>query len=100
MNNNFENFLISQMEEVINSFTSDLEGILEGENEIKSNQKEDILKDFKDIIETISPYQGVLGPQIKGQINHITHLLDTSNKIDEGEEHPLNTQPLSDTQEN
>jgi Asp-tRNA(Asn)/Glu-tRNA(Gln) amidotransferase C subunit len=97
MNNNFENFLLSQMEEILNSFTS-LEEILEGENEISKNQKEDILKDFKDIIETISPYQGVLGPQIKGQINYITQLLDTSNEVDEGEEHPLNTQPLSDIQ--
>jgi Asp-tRNA(Asn)/Glu-tRNA(Gln) amidotransferase C subunit len=97
MNDNFENFLISQMEEILNSFTS-LEEILEGENEISKNQKEDILKDFKDIIETISPYQGVLGPQIKGQINYITQLLDTSNEVDEGEEHPLNTQPLSDIQ--
>ena len=99
MNNNFENFLLSQMEEVLNSFTS-LEEILEGENEISKIQKEDILRDFKDIVETISPYQGVLGPQIKGQINYITQLLDTSNEVDEGEEHPLNTQPLSDIQEN
>jgi Asp-tRNA(Asn)/Glu-tRNA(Gln) amidotransferase C subunit len=97
MNDNFENFLISQMGEILNSFTS-LEEILEGENEISKNQKEDILKDFKDIIETISPYQGVLGPQIKGQINYITQLLDTSNEVDEGEEHSLNTQPLSDIQ--
>ena len=97
MNDNFENFLISQMGEILNSFTS-LEEILEGENEISKNQKEDILKDFKDIIETISPYQGVLGPQIKGQINYITQLLDTSNEVDEGEEHPLNTTPLSDIQ--
>jgi hypothetical protein len=97
MSGNFENFLISQMEEILNSFTS-LEEILEGENEISKNQKEDILKDFKDIVETISPYQGVLGPQIKGQINYITQLLDTSNEVDEGEEHPLNTQPLSDIQ--
>jgi Asp-tRNA(Asn)/Glu-tRNA(Gln) amidotransferase C subunit len=99
MKDNFENFLISQMEEILNSFTS-LEEILEGKNEISKNQKEDILKDFKDIIETISPYQGVLGPQIKGQINYITQLLDTSNEVDEGEEHLLNTQPLSDIQEN
>jgi Asp-tRNA(Asn)/Glu-tRNA(Gln) amidotransferase C subunit len=99
MNNNFENFLLSQMEEVLNSFTS-LEEILEGENEISKIQKEDILRDFKDIVETISPYQGVLGPQIKGQINYITQLLDTSNEVDEGEEHPLNTTPLSDIQEN
>jgi Asp-tRNA(Asn)/Glu-tRNA(Gln) amidotransferase C subunit len=99
MNDNFENFLISQMEEILNSFNS-LEEILEGENEISKNQKEDILKDFKDIIETISPYQGVLGPQIKGQINYITQLLDTSNEVDEGEEHPLNTTPLTDIQEN
>jgi Asp-tRNA(Asn)/Glu-tRNA(Gln) amidotransferase C subunit len=99
MNNNFENFLLSQMEEVLNSFTS-LEEILKGENEISKIQKEDILRDFKDIVETISPYQGVLGPQIKGQINYITQLLDTSNEVDEGEEHPLNTTPLSDIQEN
>jgi hypothetical protein len=100
MNDNFENFLISQMEEIINSFTSNLEGILEDKNEIKLNQKEDILKDLKEIIETISPYQGVLRPQIKDKINHIQHLLDTSNEVYEGEEYPLNTPPLSDIQEN
>jgi len=100
MSNNFENFLISQMEEVMNSFTSNLEGILEGENEIPQNQKEDILKDLLDIVETISPYQGVLGPQLKDKINYIKHLLDTSNDIHEGEEHPLNTTSLSDIQEN
>lgn len=100
MNNNFENFLISQMEEVMSTFTSNLEEIVESGNELGKNEKEDILKDFKDIIETISPYQGVLGPQIKGQISYITQLLDTSNKVDEGEEHPLNTTPLSDIQEN
>jgi len=99
MKDNFENFLISQMEEILNSFTS-LEEILEGENEISKKQKEDILKDFKDVIETISPYQGILNPQIKDQINHITNLLDTSNEVGEGKEHPLNTTPLSDIQEN
>ena len=100
MNNNFENFLLSQMEEVMDSFTSNLEGILEGENKIPQNQKEDILKDLLDIVETISPYQSILGPQIKDKINHIKYLLDIPNEVDEGEEHPLNTQPLSDTQEN
>jgi len=98
MSDNFDSFLISQMEEVMNSFTSNLEGIIEGENEISQNQKEDILKDLLDIVETISPYQGVLGPQIKDKINHIKHLLNISNEVDEGEEHPLNTQPLSDIQ--
>lgn len=100
MSNNFENFLITQMEEVMNNFTSNLEGILEGKNEISQNQKEDILKDLLDIVETISPYQSLLGPQIKDKINHIKHLLDIPNEIDEGEEHPLNIQPLSDIQEN
>lgn len=100
MSNNFENFLISQMEEIMNTFTSNLEEVLKDENEISKNQKEDILKDLLDIVETISPYQGILNPQIKDQINHITHLLDTSNEVGEGEEHPLNTTPLSDVQEN
>lgn len=100
MNNNFENFLISQMEGIINSFTTDLEGVLEGEKNILESQKEDILKDLLDIIETISPYQSLLGPQIKDKINHIKHLLNTSDEVDEGEEHLLNTTPLSDIQEN
>lgn len=100
MKDNFENFLISQMEEVMNTFTSNLEGILEGEKDIPENQKEDILKDLLDIVETISPYQSLLGPQIKDKINHIKHLLNTSDEVDEGEEHPLNTQSLSDVQEN
>jgi hypothetical protein len=100
MSGNFESFLISQMEEVINSFTSNLEGILEGENKIPQNQKEDILKDLLDIVETISPYQGVLGPQLKDKINHIKLLLSESDVVHDGEEHPLNTTLLSDIQEN
>jgi division protein CdvB (Snf7/Vps24/ESCRT-III family) len=100
MKDNFENFLISQMEEIMNSFTSNLEEIIKEQNEFSETQKEDILKDLSDVVETISPYQGLLGPQIKDKINHIKHLLNTSNEIDEGKEHPLNTTPLSDIQEN
>jgi hypothetical protein len=100
MSNNFENFLITQMEEVMNNFTSNLEEILKDKNEIPETQKEDILKDLLDIVEVISPYQNLLGPQIKDKINHIKHLLNTSCDIDEGEEHPLNTTPLSNIQEN
>ena len=98
MNNNFENFLISQMEEVMNNFTSNIEEILEGHNEFSKKERENVLKDLLDVVETISPYQGLLGSQIKDKINHIKHLLDTSNEVDEGEEHPLNTTPLSDIQ--
>lgn len=100
LDNNFENFLIIQMEEVMNNFTSNLEEILNDKNEIPETQKEDILKDLLDIVEVISPYQSLLGPQIKDKINHIKHLLNTSCDIDEGEEHLLNTTPLSDIQEN
>lgn len=100
MKDNFENFLITQMEEVMNNFTSNLEEILKDKNEIPETQKEDILKDLLDIVEVISPYQSLLGPQIKDKINHIKHLLNTSCDIDESEEHLLNTTPLSDIQEN
>lgn len=100
MKDNFENFLISQMEEIMNSFTSNLEEILEDQNGFSEDEKEDILKDLLSITEVISPYQNILGPQIKDKINHIKHLLNTSNDVDEGEEHPLNTPPLSDVQEN
>ena len=98
MDNNFENFLISQMEEIMNSFTLNLEEILE--DEIPQNQKEDILKDLLDIVETISPYQGVLKPQIKDKINHIRHLLNTPSDVRDGKKHLLNTTPLSDIQKN
>jgi len=100
MSDNFENFLISQMEEIMNNFTSNLEEILKDKNEIPETQKEDILKDLLGIIETISPYQDVLGPQLKDKINHIKHLLSESDVVHEGEEHPLNTTLLSDIQEN
>ena len=100
MKDNFENFLISQMEEIMNSFTSNLEEILEDQNGFSEDEKEDILKDLLSITEVISPYQNVLGSQIKDKITNIKHLLNTSNDVDEGEEHPLNTPPLSDVQEN
>ena len=48
MKDNFETFLISQMEEVMSTFTSNLEEIIESGNELGKTQKEDILKDFYD----------------------------------------------------
>lgn len=95
MDSNFEDLMKTQINRVLEVFINQIETIVEDKNLFSQEEKETFYKDFSNIIEFISSYKNEIDPQIKDKINHIKHLLDISNNIDEGEEHLLNTPPLS-----
>ena len=100
MDSNFENLVKSQINSILEVFINSIESVLEDKNSFTQEEREMLYKDFLNVLEFVSSYKDEIDPQIKDKINHIKHLLNTSNDIDEGEEHPLNTPPLSDGQEN
>lgn len=100
MNNDFENLIKVQINSILEVFASDIGKILEDKNFFSQEEREMLYKDFLNVLKFYSSYKDEINPQIKDKINYIKNLLNTSNDIDEGEEHPLNTPPLSDGQEN
>lgn len=100
MDSNFENLVKSQINSILEVFINSIESVLEDKNSFTQEEREMLYKDFLNVLEFVSSYKDEIDPQIKDKINHIKHLLNTSNDIDEGEEHPLNTPPLSDMQGN
>jgi len=98
--NNFENLMKTQINGILEVFTSDLEKILKDKEFSSQDEKKEIYKDFSNILKFYSSYKDEINPQIKDKINHITNLLNTSNEMDESEKHPLNSLPLSDGQKN
>jgi DNA-binding transcriptional regulator GbsR (MarR family) len=100
MNSNFENLIKTQINGILEAFTSDLEKVLEGKDFFSQEEKKKIYEDFLNVLEFISSYEDEVDPKIKDKINHIKRLLNTSSDVYEGEEHPLNITPLSDVQEN
>ena len=100
MNSNFEYLIKTQINGILEVFTSNLEIILEDKSFFSQEEKEKLYKDFLNILEFISSYEDEIDSKIKDKINHIKHLLNTSNNVYEGEEHPLNITSLSDVQEN
>lgn len=100
MNSNFENLLRTQINNILEVFTSDIGKVLEDKEFFSQEEKNEIYKDFLNVLKLYSPYENEINPQIKDKINYIKHLLNTSSEVDESEEHLLNTPPLLDGQEN
>lgn len=83
VDNNLEEILKSQIFSIFNPFISNLEEILEEQNTLSQKEKEEVLKNLLDVLELVSPHSDMLTPEIKEKVNHIKHLLDSSNDIDE-----------------
>lgn len=78
---NFEGFLESQIIIIFDSFLNNLKDILQEQNSFSQEEREKILKELLNVIESISPYQDTLKPKIKDKINQIKHLLEPSNEV-------------------
>lgn len=100
MDSNFENLVKSQINSILEVFINSIESVLEDKNSFTQEEREMLYKDFLNVLEFVSSYKDEIDPQIKDKINHIKHLLNASNEVYEGEEHPLNTPPLSNMQGN
>ena len=77
----FEGFLESQIIIIFDSFLNNLKDILQEQNSFSQEEREKILEELLDVIESISPYQDTLKPKIKDKINQIKHLLEPSNEV-------------------
>lgn len=77
----FEGFLESQIIIIFDSFLNNLKDILQEQNSFSQEEREKILEELLDVIESISPYQDILKPKIKDKINQIKHLLEPSNEV-------------------
>ena len=77
----FEGFLESQIIIIFDSFLNNLKDILQEQNSFSQEEREKILEELLDVIESISPYQDTLKPKIKDIINQIKHLLEPSNEV-------------------
>ena len=77
----FEDFLESQIIIIFDSFLNNLKDILQEQNSFSQEEREKILEELLNVIESISPYQDTLKPKIKDKINQIKHLLEPSNEV-------------------
>lgn len=85
----FGDFLESQIIIIFDSFLNNLKDILQEQNSFSQEEREKILKELSNVIESISPYQDTLKPKIKDKINQIKHLLEPSNEVYELKEDHL-----------
>lgn len=100
MKDNLDQLVTSYLNEALNSFILNLESSLEFKGSFTEEEKRDFIMLLAEVMELAVGYEDLIAPAIKDKITNIKHILSESDTVHEGEEHPLNTQPLSDIQEN
>lgn len=96
--NNIEDLLSPYLNEVLNSSILELENSLGLKNNFSEKEKKEFENLLKELTEIIKGYEGVILPTIMDKITNIKNVISKVDVVCEGEEHPLNTQHLSDTQ--
>jgi hypothetical protein len=100
MGSNLDQLITSYLNEALDNFISNLESSLEFKGSFTEEEKRDFIMLLAEVMELAVGYEDLIAPAIKDKITNIKHILLESNTVHEGEEHLLNTQPLSDIQEN
>lgn len=100
MNNNLDQMLTLYLNEALDNFILNLESSLEFKGSFTEEEKHKFIILLAEVMELAVGYEDLISPAIKDKITNIKHILSETDTVHEGEEHPLNTQPLSDTQEN
>ena len=100
MSSNLDQLITSYLNEALDNFISNLESSLEFKGSFTEEEKRDFIILLVEVMELAVGYEDLIAPAIKDKITNIKHILSESDTVHEGEEHPLNTQPLSDIQEN
>ena len=100
LNNNLDQLVTSYLNEALDNFISNLESSLEFKGSFTEDEKKEFIILLVEVMELAVGYEDLISPTIKDKITNIKHILSEIDTVHEGEEHPLNTQPLSDTQEN
>ena len=100
LNNNLDQILAPHLNSVLDTFIINLEESLKLKGSFSEEEKKEFIPLLAEMMEIAVGYEDLISPTIKDKITNIKHILSEIDTVHEGEEHPLNTQPLSDTQEN
>ena len=100
MKDNLDQIILPYISDILNSLMGDLEEVISLKGDLTKEERDTFLNVLNEAEENLKEYGDILNPQINSKITNIKHLLSETDVIHDGEEHPLNTQPLSDIQEN
>ena len=100
MSNSLDQIILPYISDILNNLIADLEEVISSKGDRTKKERDTFLNVLNEAEENLKEYGDVLNPQINSKITNIKYLLSETDVIHDGEEHPLNTQPLSDTQEN
>jgi ElaB/YqjD/DUF883 family membrane-anchored ribosome-binding protein len=100
MKDNLDQIILPYISDILNNLMGDLEEVISLKGDLTKEERDTFLNVLNEAEENLKEYGDVLNPQINSKITNIKHLLSETDVIHDGEEHPLNTQPLSDIQEN
>jgi|LakMenE01Jun11ns_1017448.scaffolds.fasta_scaffold9269802_1 hypothetical protein len=100
MKDNLDQIILPYISDILNNLMGDLEEVISLKGDLTKEERDTFLNVLNEAEENLKEYGDILNPQINSKITNIKHLLSETDVIHDGEEHPLNTQPLSDIQEN
>jgi len=100
MKDNLDQIILPYISDILNNLMGDLEEVISLKGDLTKEERDTFLNVLNEAEENLKEYGDVLNPQINSKITNIKHLLSETDVIHDGEEHPLNIQPLSDIQEN
>jgi len=98
MNDNLENLISPYLNSTLDNLISNLEESLKFKGSFSEEEKDEFITLLAEIMEMVVGYEDLISPTITDKITNIKRLLSESDAVYEGEEHPLNTTPLSDIQ--
>jgi hypothetical protein len=100
LNDNLDQILAPHLNSVLDTFILNLKESLELKGSFSEEEKKEFISLLAEVMEIAVGYEDLIAPAIKDKITNIKHLLSKTDTVHDGEEHLLNTTPLSDIQEN
>jgi len=98
MSDSLDQIILPYLSDIINNIMEDLEEVISLKGDLTKEERDTFLNVLNEVEENLEGYGSTLDSKINSKITNIKHLLSEIDVIYEGEEHPLNTTPLSDAQ--
>jgi hypothetical protein len=98
MSNSLDQIFLPYILDILSNLMEDLEEIISLKGDLTKEERDTFLNILNETEENLNSFGDELTPQINSKITNIKRLLSENDELHEGEEHPLNTTPLSDIQ--
>ena len=98
MSNSLDQIFLPYISDILSNLMEDLEEIISLKGDLTKEERDTFLSILNETEENLKGFGDALTPQISSKITNIKRLLSENDELHEGEEHPLNTTPLSDIQ--